>query len=168
MKKLPVNLGDLALALEDQGGGLELHAYWFDTETGEVIFLTEDLEEQDELREQIEENSTGRFVQIEPIDSHEDFRVMADFVDTLPPTRLREKLERCLSGPKPFRRFKDALYENKAVQERWYQFHDKATERFAIEWLAALSIEPLNAPSSEPRTSNDHGPGSGKRNKTRL
>ena len=155
MKKLPVNLGDLELALEDHASGLELHSYWLDTETGEVIFLTEDLEEQDELREQVEENSTGRFVQIEPIDSHEGFRVMADFVATLPPTRLREKLERCLNGPKPFRRFKDALYEDKAVQERWYQFHGQATERTAIEWLGTLGIEPLNRPASRRQTMNE-------------
>lgn len=160
MKKLPVNLGDLALALEDQGGGLDLHSYWLNTTTGEVIFLTEDLEEQDELREQIEENSMGRFVQIDPIDSHEGFRLMADFVDTLPQNRFREKLERCLSGPRPFRRFKDALYENKVVQEKWYQFNNKATQRLAIEWLAAVGIEPLNAPPCELPTGNDTASGS--------
>ena len=140
MKKSPINLGELETALEDQNE-LELHSYWLDTETGEVIFLTDDLDEQDELREQIEENAAGRFVSIEPIDSHEGFRVMTDFVDALPPTRLREKLERALNSPKPFRRFKDALYENKAIQEKWYEFHDKAVERFALEWLADLGIE---------------------------
>ena len=148
MKKLPVDLSELWLALEDYDGGLGLHTYWFDTKTGEVIFLTEDLEEQDELREQIEENASGRFVPIEPISSHEGFRIMRDFVQTLPHTRLREKLEWCLDGPKPFRRFKDALYEDKAVQEKWYKFHEQALERCAIEWLAALGVEPLTEVSA--------------------
>jgi hypothetical protein len=68
MKKLPINMGDLELALENNAGGigLELHTYWFDTETGEVIFLTEDLEEQDELREQIQENLANRYVPSNP------------------------------------------------------------------------------------------------------
>ena len=50
MKNLPVNLSELQLALENHSAGLDLHTYCFDTQTGEVIFLTEDLEEQDELR----------------------------------------------------------------------------------------------------------------------
>jgi GNAT superfamily N-acetyltransferase len=148
MKKLPVDLGELQLALEDYDGGLGLHTYWFDRQTGEVIFVTEDLEEQDELREQIEENTDDRFVQIEPIDSHDGFRNMQDFVETMRPSRLREKLEWSLSGPKPFRRFKDALYENKAVQEQWHKFHDEALARYAIEWLAELGIEPLSGSSA--------------------
>jgi hypothetical protein len=92
MKKLPVDLAELQLALEDYDGGLGLHTYWFDRQTGEVIFLTEDLEEQDELRERIEEDTDDRFVQIEPIDSHDGFRIMHDFVETMQPSRLREKL----------------------------------------------------------------------------
>ncbi|HEX6566948.1 MAG TPA: UPF0158 family protein [Chthoniobacterales bacterium] len=145
MKKLPVNLGDLELALEDQGSGLGLHSYWFDTITGDVVFLTEDLEEDDELRESIEQDLTGRFVRIEPIDSHEGFRTMAEFVDALPQSRIRSKLESCLNSKKPFRQFKDALYADKTVQDKWYQFNDQAVTRYAIEWLADLGIEPLHA-----------------------
>jgi Uncharacterised protein family (UPF0158) len=148
MKRLPVDVAALQTALEDYDGGLGLHTYWFDTQTGEVIFLTEDLEEQDELRQQIEEDATNRFAMIEPISSHDGFRIMEDFVESLPHTRLREKLEWCLGGPKPFRRFKDALHENKAVQEKWYEFHDKALERYGIEWLAELDIEPLSRTST--------------------
>jgi hypothetical protein len=148
MKKLPVDLGELQLALEDYDGGLGLHTHWFDKQTGNVIFSTEDLEEQDELREQIEEDAEDRFVQIEPIASHNGFRIMQNFVETMGLSRLREKLEWCLDGPKPFRRFKDALYENKAVQEKWYKFHDEASARFAIEWLAELDIEPLSGVSA--------------------
>jgi hypothetical protein len=63
MKTLPVNFGDLALALEDQGG--ELHVYYFDTETGAVLNLSEDIDEA-ELHE-IREEGSGRFLRIEPM-----------------------------------------------------------------------------------------------------
>jgi hypothetical protein len=43
VKTLPVNFSDLALALQDQGG--ELHVYYFDTETGAVLNLSEDIDE---------------------------------------------------------------------------------------------------------------------------
>ena len=147
MKKSPIDLSELQLALESNDGGLGLHTYWFDTRTGDVIFLTEDLEEQDELREQIEENSDNRFVQIEPIASHDGFRIMEDFVQALPQTRIREKLEWSLNGPKPFRRFKDALHENQAVREQWHKFYDEALAGYAIGWLAELDIQPLSEAS---------------------
>jgi hypothetical protein len=160
MKKLPINMGDLELALENNAGGigLQLNTSWFDTETGVVVFLTEDLEEQDETREEIQENSANRYVPIKPIDSHEGFQFMADFVETLAASRLRDKLERSLSSPKPFRHFKDAIYENKGVQERWYKFQRKAVQRYVIEWLADLGIEPLTGPQVEPDIQNEREP----------
>jgi hypothetical protein len=62
VKTLPVNFGDLALALQDQGG--ELHVYYFDTETGAVLNLSEDFD-QAQLHE-IREEGFGRFLRIEP------------------------------------------------------------------------------------------------------
>jgi hypothetical protein len=43
VKTLPVNFSDLALALQDQGR--ELHVYYFDTETGAVLNLSEDFDQ---------------------------------------------------------------------------------------------------------------------------
>ena len=159
MKILPVDLSELQLALEDHAAGLGLHTYWFDTQTGKVICLTEDLEEEDELRQQIEKDTENRFVEIEPLPSHDGFGIMEDFVQTLPPSRIREKLEWSLGGPKPFRRFKDALRENKAVLEKWYSFHEEALARYAIEWLAELDIQSLSGPAAKPEIGAEPGGG---------
>src|SRR5260221_13705771 len=79
VKTLPVNFGDLALALEDQGG--DLHVYYFDTETGAVLNLCEDIDEA-ELHE-IREEGSGRFLRIEPMNPREGYQIMADFVADL-------------------------------------------------------------------------------------
>ena len=89
MKTLPVNFGDLALALQDQGGGL--HVYYFDTETGTVLNLSEDIDEA-QLHE-VREEGSGRFLRIEPMNPREGYRIMAGFVADLPSSRVREKLE---------------------------------------------------------------------------
>ena len=60
MKKLPVDLDELALALETNDSGHDLAAYWFDTGTGDVLFVSDDLEEDQELRAQIGEDASGR------------------------------------------------------------------------------------------------------------
>ena len=135
MKKLPVDLDELALALETNDSGYDLASYWFDTGTGDVLFVSTDLEEDQELRDQIGEDASGRFVRIGSIDSRAGFRMMEDFVRTLPASRVRDKLESSLHGPRPFRRFEDSV-NDEDVREQWHAFRDEAVRRSAIAWLA--------------------------------
>jgi hypothetical protein len=58
---------------------------------------------------------------------------MADFARELPPSRVREKLEWSLDGPKPFRRFKNALREDDAIRRQWFDFHNARMRELAIE-----------------------------------
>jgi yecA family protein len=138
VKTLPVNLSDLALALEDHGENLNV--YFFDTQTGEVLILSEDVDR--EQIEKIAEEASNRFVRIEPTDSREGYRIMENFVRSLPQSRLREKLEWSLDGPKPFRRFRDALREDDEIRGQWLRFHDAHMRKVAIQWLADLGIRP--------------------------
>jgi len=140
MKKLPVDLDELALALESYDSGYDLAAYWFDTGTGDVLFVSKDLEEDQQLRDQIGEDGSDRFVRIGSIDSRAGFRMMEDFVRTLPASRVRDKLESSLHGPRPFRRFEDSVNDEN-VREQWCAFRNGAVRRSAIAWLADLGIQ---------------------------
>ena len=148
MKKLPVDLDELALALESNDSGFDLAAYWFDTGTGEVLFVSNDLEEDQELRDQIADDASDRFVRVGSIDSRTGFRMMEDFVRTLPPSRVRDKLESSLHGPRPFRRFEDSVNDEN-VREQWYSFRNEAVRRSAIAWLADLGIQAEGVEDSE-------------------
>jgi yecA family protein len=145
VKTLPVNLRDLALALEDHGGNLNV--YFFDKQTGKILILSRDFDEAQIF--EITEEAPGRYLQIEPMNSHEGYRTMADFAETLPPSRLREKLEWSLDGPKPFRRFRDALREEDEVREQWFRFHDARMRKMAIQWLADLGLRPEGIETDE-------------------
>ena len=147
VKTLPVNFGDLALALQDQGG--ELHVYYFDTETGAVLNLSEDIDEA-QLHE-IREEGSGLFLPIKPMNPRGGYRIMADFVADLPSSRVREKLEWSLDGPKPFRRFKDAVREDEAIRKQWFDFHNARMREVAIEWLADHQIRPEGLDLEDPR-----------------
>jgi uncharacterized protein len=148
MKKLPVDLDELALALESSDSGYDLAAYWFDTGTGDVLFVSNDLEEDQELRDQIGEDASDRFVRIGSIDSRAGFQMMEDFVQTLPASRARDKLESSLHGPRPFRRFEDSVNDEN-VREQWYAFRNEAVRRSAIAWLADLGIQAEGVEDSE-------------------
>jgi hypothetical protein len=97
MKTLTVNVGELAAALDDHNR--ELTTYYFDSKTGEIVYLSEEMRG-DDKRWNVISNSVGRFFLIEPMDSRKGYEIMEQFVETLPPTSLREKLEWSLEGPK--------------------------------------------------------------------
>jgi yecA family protein len=81
----------------------------------------------------------------------EGYRIMADFVADLPSSRVREKLEWSLDGPKPFRRFKDALRDDETIRKQWFDFHDARMRELAIEWLAGHQIRPEGLDLENPR-----------------
>jgi yecA family protein len=81
------------------------------------------------------------------MDSRRGYEIMEQFVAILPLTPLREKLQWSLEGPKPFRRFRDALLEDSSIRERWLEFHGESIRKIALEWLADHGIEPVEPTS---------------------
>jgi yecA family protein len=140
MKTLPVRLIDLATALEDHDR--ESATYYFDSYSGEIVFLTEEARGSDK-RWNIISNSVGRFIDIEPMDTRKVHGIMQNFVATLPPTSLQEKLKWSLEGAKPFRGFRDTLAEDRALRKLWFEFHREAMQKIALDWLADHEIEPI-------------------------
>jgi len=140
MKTLPVDVGQLAAALED--GSRELGAYYFDSHSGEIVLLSEELRGSDK-RWNIVSNSVGRFIPIESMDSRKGYAIMEQFIATLPPSPLQEKLNSSLEGPKPFRRFRDTLNHNPEQRAQWLEFHKAAMRKIALEWLTDHDIDPI-------------------------
>jgi hypothetical protein len=65
---------------------------------------------------------------------------MEDFTSELPDDIIKSKLSIALSKRKPFRHFKDELYDFPEVQKEWYKFHEDEMKRIASEWLEAYNI----------------------------
>ena len=139
-----MRLLDLATALEDHDR--DSTTYYFDSRSGEIVFLTEDGRGSDR-RWDIISNSRDRFIDIEPMDSRQRQRIRQDFVATLPSSPLQEKLKLSLENAKPFRRFQDTVAEDQALRKRWFEFHHEAMQKIALEWLADHHIEAI-APGS--------------------
>ena len=145
MKTLPVHVLDLATALEDHDR--ESATYYFDSRSGEIVFLTEDGRGSDK-RWDIVSNSVDRFIEIEPMDSRQGHEILERFVATLPPSPLQEKLQRSLEGVRPFRRFLDTLVEDQAIRKSWFEFHRDAMQKIALEWLADHDVQPAEPGSA--------------------
>jgi hypothetical protein len=133
------------LAMEDSDIG---HSYYLNTQTGEVIFLSEYDDSSDEREKQLEEiDGSSDYVPIERIPSHVAYQWMEDFVAAMVAPKDRqaaEKLSIALMGKGAFRRFKDVLHfvGDEWVQE-WYQWRDHHLKEAMNEWLESLSNETL-------------------------
>ncbi len=146
-KEIKIDSEDLINAFEDHSDSFE---YFLDLENGNVVVFPKDSSE-DEFEEEpaesegynreIVENNPGRFIYVDPIESNESFEIMEDFTSTLSDDVIKDKLISALSKRKPFRHFKDALYDFPAVQKEWYKFHEEEMEKIAYEWLEAYNIK---------------------------
>lgn len=147
MKKIPVNLGDLGSALDDQGACGE-HQWYLDLRSGELLLVSEfdDLpEEYEDMEEQPEV-----FLPVEPRSSHDTFVVMEDFVETLPASEVRRALARALRLPKPFRSFKDTLLDFPEDREKWFSFLGERQRQAAIRFLEDHEVPWIEAPPPSP------------------
>ena len=119
-----VDLGMLCMALED-------HSYdsvwWLDPRTGELEAHYESLEA-DELGDPEERG----LIPVDPVESHESYGDMEDFVERVRDPRARGLLERAIAGRGAFRRFKDSLFDFAELRESWFAFHDARMERRAL------------------------------------
>jgi len=137
-KKLKIDFTDIHQGLEYSNSG---NVYYLDTETGEVIPVFADAEDLcAEDRERIEGAKIGRFEQVEALSSHESFRIMENFADSLTASRPKARLLEALSRNKPFRRFKDEIY-NLGLRDEWHAFHSESLRGYAAKWLKGLGIE---------------------------
>jgi len=157
LRSLPVDLDELAMALTShflEGG------YYFDLQTGEILFLPQGLEDyagasESELAmafdfgtpEMLADalrvvHNPQRFVLIEPLPSWETYNLMEEFISMLAPGRLRDALKRAISGRKLFRRFKDVLNDYPKERQAWFDFQNEQQRQWARDWLLARGIRP--------------------------
>jgi hypothetical protein len=137
-RPLPVDLDDLATAVEWDG-----EAEWFlDLETGRTIMCFDGSEDLEGLDLEDIHAADERYVPVPQIGSHEGFEIMRDFIEALPESPARTALERALQRRKPFRSFKDALFDFPRERDAWFAFHEAAIRQLVVEWLAEEGVRP--------------------------
>ncbi len=88
--------------------------------------------------EYIEQNRDD-LIEIENMNSSESYKIMEQFVDQLPETRLKSKLIYALQNRKPFKNFK-WLIDNSDLRNDWFDFRDKELQKFVEEQLEYKSL----------------------------
>jgi len=141
-KPVPIDWCDLELAMDDW----QLDHFWYlDTETGEAIFISEFYadDDMDEMKESIENDESGRYLDIPRADPGKDYRDMLDWAAAVESQRLHDELWEALDRNHPFRRFREVIEDYPTEQKEWLEFKRSRILQLAREWLDAERIEPI-------------------------
>jgi hypothetical protein len=137
-KSIPIILDDLITAVEDH---CSFSYYYLDRETGEVVFQSERHHQcgaddaPDPDKPFPEESASVRFIPVEPMESRRGHEIMERFIDTLDDSEMRSRLTVAISGRKPFRNFKDFIYDYPGIQKKWHDRHAGEIKKIIEEWL---------------------------------
>ncbi len=74
-------------------------------------------------------------IEIEPMESHESFKVMENFIDEVQDYKLKEKLINTLNRKKPFANFK-FLVENTDYRQQWFDFRQKHYKDYVWNFIS--------------------------------
>lgn len=139
MAKIKIDASLLMTLMEEHSGFMR---GYLDKRTGEILQVFED--DPDGLNQEIYDTldaEPDRYVSIEPIGSHEGYRIMERFVEGLPDSEDRRLLKKVLLWKKPFSNFKSAIADMGDLRQQWFEFHDKELCKIAMEWLKEEEID---------------------------
>lgn len=144
MKELTLTEQQFRELAETYGMRVEGLDFYLNIETGEVVALSTygvD-EENEELKEAIDEGMDEVHFWIPHVDSNEGYRDMEDFAETVADDTLRSALFYALGGGKRvFRRFKDELSVNKQELDRYYLFVENRNRERVVDWLESIEMK---------------------------
>lgn len=89
---------------------------------------------------QVEQGYSTRYIAVPTADSHEGYRAMEDFIDTVANQRLQVQLAQAIQGRGAFRRFKDTLLSYPGERERWFAFSRARMRERMLAWLEGEGI----------------------------
>ncbi|WP_172635098.1 GNAT family N-acetyltransferase [Sphaerochaeta pleomorpha] len=114
---------EIIFAMEDQES-----LYFLDLKTGRLV-------QSDEIDEEEQEDFSDRFLPVPDWEPADGFRMMDKFSNLVRNPLYREKLQNALqAGKGVFRRFKDILCEQPALERQWFAFKDLEMERKVLTW----------------------------------
>jgi hypothetical protein len=101
---------------------------FYNLKTGEIKTILNfdswngaDKEPWEEESKEIDDN-WGDYFEFEGFESHDSFKIMADFTESINDTRLHDKLINALNRPKPFQNFKWQIDNSGEYRQQWFDY----------------------------------------------
>jgi hypothetical protein len=138
MLKVTVSLDALCDAFEMNSKEI---SHYLDINAGKLLMRMDPLltgYKDEELEEELEDED--RYIELPTIESNDAYELMIEFMKTVTSTELRGRLNTALTGRKPFRAFKDVLYDFPENRENWFKFERESHRNEIVKWLLEQNI----------------------------
>ena len=96
-----------------------------------------------DVLEELEEN-WDKYIQIEKMESHESFEIMADFAENVDSRELRDGLINALNKKHPFQNFKWVVDNSGPYRQKWFDFKNQRLIEWVKDQLEVLDFEHEN------------------------
>ena len=114
-------------------------------QTKELVFIPDTIRNPDmdmggwvEENEKLENNFL-EYAEIEQLESHDSFRIMEEFAETLDDSnRLKDRLYEALNQRKPFRNFKNAVDNSGEYRQKWFDFKNQWLKNWVRERIERI------------------------------
>jgi hypothetical protein len=93
----------------------------------------------DDINE-LEEN-WDKYVEIDKMESHESFEIMADFAENVDSRELRDSLINALNKKHPFQNFKWVVDNSGPYRQKWFDFKNQRLIEWVNDQLEVLDFE---------------------------
>lgn len=106
---------------------------FIDPNTGEVIHLTDDEEEEDE-------EIPAHYIALPDRDEVNKFGLMEDFCNLVEDKKIQQNLSNCLGGKGSFGRFMATLHAHE-IQGDWYHYLHERLKEFSIQFCKDNALQ---------------------------
>jgi hypothetical protein len=138
--KLTIDFEEVVDAFEESD---VMHHFFIDTQKNEIIYINEAVD--DDYKKRLEEMENDRYLMIPTRRPQDNFMIMETFVyEKIQDNKIAEKFNQALERKKPFRNFKDLLFDYPNLREQWFTYHHEHLKNETINWLCTNNIELLN------------------------
>ncbi len=136
-----IKLDDVIMCMEMSS---EENSSYYNTTSNKIVnilFNEVNNEEDEDALEIIEDGDIPEYyISLPDKYDIDEYHIMQEFIYSLEDEFIQDELLDAINGRRAFRRFKDTLYEY-GIENKWYEYRDKAYRKIALDWLDANNIK---------------------------
>ncbi len=119
----------------------DTYTYFYDTQTDEVIFLSDmNTEAENEAVTDAIDADMERYLRLPTKYDVHEYRIIESFSNAYPDSRIRFNLRNAIHGSGAFRRFKNLLRYH-GIEQEWYDWRDQVYRELAVQWCKDRNLD---------------------------
>lgn len=130
-----IDLLELVEAIDMQN---DMISYYFNKRENELVFVMDDVYCDEEDNKKLLETIENNFKDYIALPLADEYKMMEDFCGEQT-QEVQNILNKILNGKRPFRKFKDKVFELD-IRDKWFAFQKEKLEKVAIDWCEMNNI----------------------------